>query len=117
MSGGWPRSSSARSPRTDSMSLSALGRPSRESGPEKEEHSEQHRRFAVVTLDGVYEDPGGSEGHEHGGWALQFDRGPDGDKFKLDEVMESDALLLGRATYEGFAEAWPSGEGEFADKC
>jgi len=69
-----------------------------------------------VTLDGVYEDPGGSEGHEHGGWALQFDRGPDGDKFKLDEVMESDALLLGRVTYEGFAEAWPSREGEFADK-
>ena len=69
-----------------------------------------------VTLDGVFEDPGGSEGHEHGGWALQFDRGPEGDKFKLDEVMESDALLLGRVTYEGFAEAWPSREGEFADK-
>jgi dihydrofolate reductase len=69
-----------------------------------------------VTLDGVFEDPGGSESHEHGGWALQIERGPEGDKFKLDEVMGSDALLLGRVTYEGFAEAWPSREGDFADK-
>jgi dihydrofolate reductase len=69
-----------------------------------------------VTVDGVFEDPGGSENHEHGGWALQIDRGPEGDTFKLDEVMNSEALLLGRVTYEGFAEAWPSREGEFADK-
>lgn len=69
-----------------------------------------------ITLDGVVEDPGGSEGAEHGGWAFQFERGPDGDKFKLDELMASDALLLGRVTYEGFAAAWPSREGDFADK-
>jgi dihydrofolate reductase len=69
-----------------------------------------------VTLDGVFEDPGGSEDHEHGGWAMQIERGPEGDQFKLDEVMSSDALLLGRVTYEGFAAAWPSREGEFADK-
>ena len=69
-----------------------------------------------VSLDGVFEDPGGAEGFVHGGWALQFDRGADGDKFKFDEVMESDALLLGRVTYEGFAEAWPAREGEFADQ-
>jgi dihydrofolate reductase len=69
-----------------------------------------------VSVDGVIEDPGGSEGWDRGGWAFRFDRGPEGDKFKLDEVMESDALLLGRVTYEGFAEAWPSREGEFADK-
>jgi dihydrofolate reductase len=69
-----------------------------------------------ITVDGVVEDPGGSEKFERGGWAFQFDRGPEGDKFKLDEVMASDALLLGRTTYEGFAEAWPSREGEFADK-
>ena len=69
-----------------------------------------------VTVDGVVEDPGGAESFEHGGWAFQFERGPDGDKFKLDEVMGSDALLLGRVTYEGFAAAWPSREGEFADK-
>jgi len=61
-----------------------------------------------VTLDGVMEDPGGAEKFERGGWAFQFDRGPEGDKFKLDEVMASDALLLGRVTYKGFAEAWPS---------
>ena len=71
-----------------------------------------------VTLDGVMEDPGGSEGWERGGWAFQFDRGPDGDKFKLDEVLRADAMLLGRKTYEGFAEAWPSRTDEigFADK-
>jgi dihydrofolate reductase len=69
-----------------------------------------------VTLDGVFEDPGGSEGFERGGWAFQFDRGDEGDKFKLDEAMGSDALLLGRTTYEGFAEAWPQRDGDFADK-
>ncbi len=69
-----------------------------------------------VTLDGVMEDPGGAEEFEHGGWAFQFERGPEGDRFKLDEVLASDALLLGRTTYQGFAEAWPSMEGEFADK-
>jgi dihydrofolate reductase len=69
-----------------------------------------------ITLDGVVEDPGGSEEFDRGGWAFNFDRGPEGDKFKLDEVMGSEALLLGRVTYEGFAEAWPSRSGEFADK-
>jgi dihydrofolate reductase len=69
-----------------------------------------------VTVDGVIEDPGGSEGMERGGWAFLFDRGEDGNQFKLDEVMESSALLLGRKTYEGFAAAWPTREGDFADK-
>ena len=69
-----------------------------------------------VSVDGVIEDPGGSEGAERGGWAFKFDRGPDGDKFKLDEVMAAEALLLGRVTYEGFADAWPSRSGDFADK-
>jgi dihydrofolate reductase len=69
-----------------------------------------------ITLDGVVEDPGGAEGFERGGWAFEFERGPEGDQFKLDEVMASDALLLGRRTYEGFAAAWPSRSGEFADK-
>ncbi len=69
-----------------------------------------------VTVDGVMEDPGGADGFERGGWAFQFERGPEGDKFKLDEVMAADTLLLGRKTYEGFAEAWPSRTGEFADK-
>jgi dihydrofolate reductase len=69
-----------------------------------------------VSLDGVMEDPGGSEDFDRGGWAFQFDRGAEGNQFKLDEVMQSDALLLGRVTYLGFAAAWPSREGEFADK-
>jgi dihydrofolate reductase len=69
-----------------------------------------------ITVDGVVEDPGGSEGFERGGWALEISRGEEGDKFKLDELMAGDALLLGRRTYEGFAAAWPEREGEFADK-
>jgi dihydrofolate reductase len=69
-----------------------------------------------VSLDGVMEDPGGSEDFKHGGWSFEFSRGEEGDKFKLDEAMDADALLLGRKTYEGFADAWPSREGEFADK-
>jgi len=69
-----------------------------------------------VSLDGVMEDPGGSEDFKHGGWSFEFSRGDEGDKFKLDETFATDALLLGRVTYEGFAAAWPSREGEFADK-
>ena len=78
------------------------------------------RRIVVtefVSLDGVMEDPGGAEKSKHGGWALQFERGPEGDKFKYDELMASDALLLGRVTYGGFAAAWPSRTGDdFSDK-
>ena len=69
-----------------------------------------------VSLDGVVEDPGGSEDFKYGGWSFEFDRGPEGNGFKLDETRASAALLLGRVTYEGFAEAWPPREGEFADK-
>jgi dihydrofolate reductase len=69
-----------------------------------------------VSLDGVMEDPGGSEDFKHGGWTFEISRGDEGDKFKLDETLEAKALLLGRVTYEGFAAAWPTREGEFADK-
>src|SRR5437764_6535553 len=69
-----------------------------------------------ITLDGVVEDPGGAEGAPTGGWAFKFERGPEGDQFKLEELMSAGALLLGRKTWEGFAAAWPSREGEFADK-
>jgi dihydrofolate reductase len=69
-----------------------------------------------VSLDGVMEDPGGSEDFRHGGWSFEIERGAEGDKFKLDEALSADALLLGRVTYEGFAAAWPTREGEFADK-
>src|SRR5438270_7324432 len=69
-----------------------------------------------VSVDGVFEDPGGTEDYEHGGWTFEYDRGEDGNKFKLDELMEAEVQLLGRVTYRGFAEAWPSREDEFADK-
>jgi len=69
-----------------------------------------------VSIDGVFEDPGGAESYEHGGWTFEYDRGEDGDSFKLDELMQSQVQLLGRVTYEGFAKAWPSREGPFADK-
>ena len=71
-----------------------------------------------ISLDGVMEDPGGSENAGHGAWTFEFDRGEDGDRFKLDELREAEAQLLGRVTYEGFAAAWPSMEDEagFAEK-
>jgi dihydrofolate reductase len=69
-----------------------------------------------ISLDGVMEDPGGAEDFKYGGWTFEIERGEEGDKFKLDEALDADALLLGRKTYEGFAAAWPSRDGEFADK-
>jgi dihydrofolate reductase len=68
-----------------------------------------------VSLDGVMEDPGGSEGFRYGGWTFEFP-GEERYGFKAEETFASDVLLLGRKTYEGFAEAWPSRDGEFADK-
>ena len=68
-----------------------------------------------VSLDGVMEAPGG-EPFKYPGWTFEFDRGEDGNQFKLDETRQADALLLGRRTYESFAGAWPDREGEFADK-
>ena len=69
-----------------------------------------------VSLDGVMEAPGGGEDYKHAGWTFEIDRGEEGNQFKLQETADSEALLLGRVTYEGFAKAWPSREGEFADK-
>ena len=69
-----------------------------------------------ISLDGVVEGPGGSEDFKYGGWSFEIERGAEGDMFKLDETMDSDALLLGRVTYEGFAAAWPSRDGEFANR-
>ena len=71
-----------------------------------------------VSLDGVMEAPGGGEDFKHGGWTFEIDRGEEGDKFKLDELVEAEAQLLGRVTYEGFAAAWPRREDEvgFAEK-
>jgi len=69
-----------------------------------------------VSLDGVMEAPGGEPGFKYPGWTFEFDRGDDGNQFKLDETRQADALLLGRRTYESFAGAWPQREGEFAEK-
>jgi dihydrofolate reductase len=68
-----------------------------------------------LSLDGVMEAPGG-EDFKYPGWSFKFDRGEDGNQFKLDETLASDVLLIGRITYESFANAWPSREGPFADK-
>jgi dihydrofolate reductase len=68
-----------------------------------------------VSLDGVMEAPGG-EDFKYANWSFAFDRGEDGNQFKLDETLETEALLIGRVTYESFAGAWPNREGEFADK-
>ena len=70
-----------------------------------------------VSLDVVVEDPGGAEKFKHGGWSFKF-RDDQVPKYKLDELFTSDALLLGRVTYEGFAKAWPSRKDDvgFADK-
>jgi len=78
------------------------------------------RRIVVtefVSVDGVMEDPGGAEGFRHGGWTFKFND-PQGMKYKLDETLGHDALLLGRVTYEGFAKAWPgmTDDAGFADK-
>jgi dihydrofolate reductase len=69
-----------------------------------------------ISVDGVVEAPSGMEDFERVGWTDAFTRGSEGDKFKFDETMASDALLLGRGTYDGFAPVWPQVEGEFADK-
>lgn len=71
-----------------------------------------------VSLDGVMEDPGGAEDFKHGGWTFDISRGEEGDRFKLDELVEAEAQLLGRTTYEGFAAAWPKMDDEvgFAEK-
>jgi dihydrofolate reductase len=70
-----------------------------------------------VSLDGVMEDPGGSEHSKHGAWTFKFNRGDEGNKFKMDETNNAEAQLLGRVTYEGFAAAWPQRSGDpFSEK-
>ena len=69
-----------------------------------------------ISLDGVMEDPGGDSGFKHAGWTFEIEQGREGADFKINETRNSEALLLGRVTYQGFAKAWPSLDGEFADK-
>ena len=68
-----------------------------------------------VSLDGVMEAPGGEPGHPHSGWTMDY-HDEEQIKYKLDETLEAESLLLGRVTYEGFAAAWPERGGAFADK-
>jgi dihydrofolate reductase len=82
----------------------------------KEEEMARILVTEFMSLDGVVEDPGGAEDFKYGGWSFEISRGDEGDRFKLDETMSSAGLLLGRKTYDGFADAWPSREGDFADK-
>jgi dihydrofolate reductase len=69
-----------------------------------------------VSLDGVIEDPAGVEGFGRGGWFFETDRGQDGERFTLDKTLDTEALLLGRRSYEFFAATWPSRGGDLADK-
>jgi len=69
-----------------------------------------------ISLDGVVEAPGGEPNFRYPNWSFEFDRGADGEEFKEREALNSSALLLGRATYEGFAAAWPNYTGDLADK-
>lgn len=72
-----------------------------------------------VSVDGVFQDPGGVGEIDRGGWSFKAEHGEEFDKFKFEELMAADAQLLGRITYEGFAKAWPQmeeAEGEFAVK-
>jgi dihydrofolate reductase len=87
------------------------------SGDDEREECEMGKLVVTefVSLDGVMQAPGG-EDFKYPGWTFDFDRGDDGNEFKLKETLETDVLLLGRVTYESFAGAWPSREGEFADK-
>jgi dihydrofolate reductase len=98
-----------------------LGKGSRIQLGEGNEKEDTMGRIVVtefVSLDGVMEAPGGGEEYRHGGWTFEIERGTEGDKFKLDEVFEAEAQLLGRKTYEGFAAAWPQMTDEvgFAEK-
>ncbi|BCH31403.1 pyrimidine reductase [Mesorhizobium sp. L-8-10] len=71
-----------------------------------------------MSLDGVIQDPVGMEASGLGDWTGPFERGPEGDRFKHDELFGSEALLLGRTTYDSFAAVWPAVKDEtgFADR-
>ena len=68
-----------------------------------------------VSLDMVAEDPGGESNYKHAGWTFKIEQGQEGADFKFQETRDTEALLLGRVTYQGFAAAWPSVTGEFGD--
>ena len=69
-----------------------------------------------VSVDGVIEDPVGIETLGRGAWSGSASSGAEGARFNVDEIRESEAMLLGRKTYESYAAAWPSRSDEYADK-
>jgi dihydrofolate reductase len=69
-----------------------------------------------ISLDGVIEAPGGTEDYRHVNWAMEFSRGPEGDRFMHEELRAAEAFLFGRVTYEEYAKAWPTMQGEYADR-
>jgi dihydrofolate reductase len=77
--------------------------------PTKELHMSKLVVTEFMSLDGIVEDPAGE-------WVGQFDQGAEAGAFKLNETLNSECLLLGRVTYEGFVRSWPHEQGEFADK-
>src|ERR671914_1351157 len=69
-----------------------------------------------ISLDGVIQDPAGDEGFERGGWVGLIKDRPELAKLALDEALGTDAMLMGRRTYEWFAARWPSRSGSLADR-
>jgi dihydrofolate reductase len=71
----------------------------------------------LTSVDGVMQSPGSTDvPFKYKGWIMDFDVGPEGDRFKLEEAQNADALLLGRVTYEAMQAFWPTAQGEFADR-
>jgi dihydrofolate reductase len=78
-----------------------------------------------VSLDGVVQDPGGTGSFKHKGWSFDTDRRQEGVQsrlplevlaYLLDEALGTEAMLLGRTTYEELAALWPARDGELADR-
>jgi len=73
--------------------------------------------IVFTSLDGVMHDPDGSDGSAQGGWAFRY--GPEavaGDKFGLGEKLDTGAMLLGRRTWQHFANLWPGRDDPFSTK-
>jgi dihydrofolate reductase len=71
----------------------------------------------LMSLDGVMQSPGHTDvPFKYRGWAVDFDSGPEFEQFKLEEAQNSEALLLGRVTYEAMQAFWPTADGDYADR-
>jgi dihydrofolate reductase len=69
-----------------------------------------------ISLDGVIQDPAGDEGFSRGGWVGLIKDRPELAKLALDEALNTEAMLMGRRTYEWFAARWPTRSGALADR-